>query len=103
MSKNNSEIIINKQQEDATNASSCVMRKCCACGKISDRNNFIRILREHNSGKYLINPNNKQFGRSIYLCKNESCLKTAIKKKRLKNLTDEQLELLKEITALKQK
>ena len=95
MQKNNSENLNNNTQEDAKSASSCVMRKCCACGKISDRNDFIRILREHNSGEYIINPNNMQFGRSIYLCKNADCLKIAIKKKRLKNLSEEQLENLK--------
>ncbi len=96
MQKNNSENLISHRQEDAKSASSCVMRKCCACGKISDRNDFIRILREHNSGEYIIVPNNKQFGRSIYLCKNPDCLKTAIKKKRLKNLSCEQISFLKQ-------
>lgn len=90
----------NKQQnntkEDAKKASSLVIRKCCACGKISDRNDFIRILREYNSGEYIITPNNMQFGRSIYLCKNTDCLKIAIKKKRLKNLSNEQISFLKQ-------
>ena len=83
-------------QEDASTASSCIMRKCCACGKIANRSEFIRILHEHNSGEYIINPNNKQFGRSIYLCKNPDCLKIAIKKKRLKNLKNEQLNFIKD-------
>ena len=97
MLKNNNEISLNNSQEDAKNASSCVLRKCCACGKNADRKEFVRILHEHSSGEYIINPNNKQFGRSIYICKNPECLKIAIKKKRLKNLSDEQLNLIKDM------
>lgn len=94
MLNNNSESIDKNSWEDAKTASSPVLRKCCACGKIADRNGFIRILQEHGSGNIIINPNSKQFGRSTYLCKSHECLKLAKKKKRLKGLSEEQfLEL----------
>ncbi len=81
----------NISPEDAKMASSGILRKCCACGKISDRNDFIRILHDHKTGEYIINPDNKHFGRSMYLCKNKECLKLANKKKRLRVLSEEQL------------
>ena len=93
---NNQKLNSNIREEDVNKASSSVMRKCCACGKIADRSEFVRILREHSSGEYIINPDNYQFGRSIYLCKNEECFKTAVKKKRFKTFTDGLLESIKE-------
>ncbi|MCR4881098.1 MAG: YlxR family protein [bacterium] len=87
--------IVNNYEEDAKKASSSIMRKCCACGKIADRKDFIRILRNHKTGEYIISPDNKQFGRSIYICKCNECLKSAIKKKRLKALSEEQIEQIK--------
>ena len=94
--KNNSKQNHNTQKEDVKNTSSSVMRKCCACGKITDRKDFIRIMRDYKTGKMIINPNNMQFGRSFYLCKTEECIKLAIKKKRLKSLSEKQLEKIKE-------
>ena len=81
-------------------SSSVVFRKCIACGKIIDRTSLIRILSEHGTNKTIINPNNKQFGKSKYLCKNEECFKLAIKKKRLKNLTIEDIDKLKKIICI---
>ena len=91
---NNSEKKLNTM-EGTKKVPSVVLRKCCACGKITNRNELIRILKEHKTGEIIISPNNKQFGRSIYLCKNEECLKTAIKKKRLKHLSENEIEILK--------
>lgn len=84
-------------EEDVSKASSSILRKCCACGKIADRNGFIRILRDFKTGDVILNPNNFQFGRSIYICKNSDCLKLASKKKKLKFLSETQLEELKDI------
>lgn len=62
-------------------------RKCAGCQKTAPRNEFIRILKENSSGNIIIEPNTKQFGRSVYICKKEDCLKNALKKNRLaKNL-----------------
>ena len=76
---------------------SSILRKCCACGKIINRTELIRILTDHKTGKIVIKPDNKQFGRSQYLCKSEECLKLALKKKRLKHLSDKEIEVLKNI------
>ena len=87
----------NNITEGTNNVPSVVLRKCCACGKVIDRKNLIRILREAKTGKIIINPSNKDFGRSSYLCKSEECLKLAIKKKRFKTLTEAELEILKKL------
>lgn len=72
-----------------------LQRKCIACGKLFERKNLIRIMRENKTKEIFINPDNKQFGRSVYVCPKEECLKNAIKKNRiekcLKTKIDENL------------
>lgn len=63
------------------NKEKILQRKCVACRKIFPRNELIRIMKEHNTGKIILMPDNKTFGRSCYICSNDECLKTAIKKK----------------------
>ena len=63
---------------------------------------MIKITKEYNSGNTVINPNSLTFGRSAYLCYNQSCIETALKKNRLnkalksredlKGLIDEQFK-----------
>lgn len=61
-----------------------IKRKCQGCFEIKDRCDLIKITKLKN-GELLINPDSKELGRSAYVCKNEECIKTLIKKKRLKN------------------
>ena len=58
------------------------LRKCQGCGLVQDRNLMIKITRTREG--LIINPKSKEVGRSIYVCKNESCIKNLIKKKRIK-------------------
>ena len=44
---------------------------------------MIKITREHFTGNVVVNPNSKTFGRSAYLCYNQSCIEQALKKKKL--------------------
>ncbi len=67
----------------ADNGQKIIERKCQGCGKILDRKNFIKITLNH--GKLYINPNSKILGRSMYICTDQNCIKTAIKKKRIIN------------------
>ena len=60
-----------------------IKRKCQACQKVIDRNSLIKITKLQN-GTLKINPTSKELGRSVYVCKNEECIKLFIKKKRLK-------------------
>ena len=55
-------------------------RKCIACGEIKPRSELIRITKEHTSENIVIQPDSKTFGRSVYLCYNENCINTVIKK-----------------------
>ena len=63
--------------------SKIVERKCQACGIIINREELIKITKLQD-GSIKINPNSKELGRSIYVCKNKECLKILIKKKRIK-------------------
>lgn len=56
------------------------IRKCISCGELKPIENLIKITKEHDSGNIVIQPNSKTFGRSVYLCYNESCIKMALKK-----------------------
>lgn len=93
-SKNNTQQQNYKIIEGTTKVPSVILRKCCGCGKITDRKNLIRILFENKTKNIIINPNNKEFGKSRYLCPNSECLKIATKKKRI-NLNENLLFELK--------
>lgn len=58
-------------------------RKCQACCKIQNRDELIKIVKLNN-GELKINPNSKELGRSLYVCRNLECIKILIKKKRIK-------------------
>ena len=59
------------------------LRKCVGCGELKPRSEMIKITREHFTGNVVVNPNSKTFGRSAYLCYNQSCIEQALKKKKL--------------------
>ena len=44
---------------------------------------MIKITKEHKTGMLILNPNSKIFGRSAYLCYNQSCIEQALKKNKL--------------------
>ena len=55
-------------------------RKCAGCGTIKNRDEMIKITREHAHNNIVVNGNSKIFGRSVYLCYNKSCIEAAFKK-----------------------
>ena len=57
-------------------------RKCVGCGEFKTRKNLIRIMKTDKDG-LVVNPNSKTFGRSAYLCYNQSCIELALKKSKL--------------------
>ena len=61
-------------------------RKCAGCGIIKNRDEMIKITREHVHNEIVINGDSKIFGRSVYLCYNKSCIDTAFKKNKLQKL-----------------
>ena len=50
------------------------IRKCQGCLKLIDRNELIKITKL-TDGTLKINPNSKELGRSVYVCKNPECIK----------------------------
>ena len=44
---------------------------------------MIKITKDYSSQELVVNPNSKTFGRSVYLCYNQSCVEQALKKKKL--------------------
>jgi len=58
-------------------------RRCISCWQVKDSKNLIKITSEHSNGDIVINPDSLTFGRSAYLCYNESCIETAFKKNKL--------------------
>lgn len=61
-------------------------RKCAGCGKLKNRDEMIKITREHAHNNIVVNGNSKIFGRSVYLCYNKSCIEAAFKKNRLQKV-----------------
>ena len=57
-------------------------RKCVGCGELKTRENLIRIMKTDKDG-LVVNPNSKIFGRSAYLCYNQSCIELALKKSKI--------------------
>ena len=61
------------------NASRPVLRRCVACRELFDRSILWRVIRDHQDGVLL----DQGMGRSAYLCRKESCLEEAQRRKRL--------------------
>lgn len=61
-------------------------RKCVGCSELKNRDELIKITKEHISGNVIINPDSKVFGRSAYLCYNKSCVDAAFKKNKLQKV-----------------
>lgn len=55
-------------------------RKCIACGKMLPKSDLIKITKECRTNEIVIDPDNKTFGRSVYICKNNLCVENAFKK-----------------------
>ncbi|MBD1868348.1 YlxR family protein [Cyanobacteria bacterium FACHB-471] len=55
-------------------------RRCVSCRRVALKSGFWRIVRVHPSGTVELDQGE---GRSVYLCPQESCLRTAQKKNRL--------------------
>lgn len=61
-------------------------RKCIGCGEIKNRDDMIKITKEHATNTLVVNGNSKIFGRSAYLCYNNTCIENAFKKNKLQKI-----------------
>ena len=59
-------------------------RRCVGCGKLKDRKNLIKITAQNPHCDIVVNGGPKIFGRSAYLCYNNTCIENAFKKDKLK-------------------
>ncbi len=60
------------------------IRICQSCRLEKQRSDLIKITKLKD-GTLKINPSSNELGRSAYVCKNIDCIKTLIKKKKLKS------------------
>lgn len=58
-------------------------RKCIGCYNTFDRSEMFRIMKKFDNGEIIVNPTNKDFGRSVYICKNKECIEKAFKKNKI--------------------
>ena len=61
---------------------------CVGCREMKEKRELIRIVRTP-EGNTLLDPTGKRSGRGAYICRNEECLKRAIRQKQL----EKQLEI----------
>lgn len=59
------------------------MRKCCSCNQIKPKSELTRIVRVAKTGEIVIDESGKLDGRGAYICKNEKCVKLAIKARKI--------------------
>ena len=59
------------------------LRKCVGCGELKPRNKMLKVTKDYLTDVIILNPNSKTFGRSAYLCYNQSCIEQALKKKKI--------------------
>ncbi|MBQ8163573.1 MAG: YlxR family protein [Clostridia bacterium] len=79
-------------------------RKCLGCMNSFPKKELIRVLRLPD-GEVTIDLTGKKSGRGAYICKNEACLKKAIKSKRIASNLEVEIsddivnQLLKELNS----
>lgn len=71
-----------------------MLRKCVGCGELKPREDLMKITKDYRDGNIVIEPDSKTFGRSAYLCYNQSCINAALKKNKLNKVlkTNAQIE-----------
>jgi len=58
------------------------LRTCVGCKEVKPKKELIRVVREPN-GNVCLDFTGKKSGRGAYICRSASCLKKAVKSKRL--------------------
>ncbi len=59
-----------------------VLRRCVGCGMMKDKKELIRVVRTQ-EGSILPDMTGRMNGRGAYVCKDQGCLMTAVRKKGL--------------------
>ena len=74
------------------------LRRCTGCGNMVNKKDLIRVIKTKENEIFL-DLTGKKAGRGAYICKSKTCLKKAIKAKRIQSnlqveITEELLEAL---------
>ncbi len=67
------------------------LRKCLGCCEMKDKRTLVRIVRSK-EGVISVDLTGKMPGRGAYICRDESCLNTAVKAKRLERAFSTKIE-----------
>ena len=75
-------------------------RKCVVCGKLKDKKDLLRVVKNKDEG-ILIDESGKKNGRGAYICKDEACIEEAIRTNKLNRVfrTEVSDELYEELKA----
>ena len=57
-------------------------RMCSICREYKEKEDLIRITKDYKTGELKINTENIFHGRSVYVCKNQECIKKFTKNKK---------------------
>ncbi len=72
-------------------------RQCVSCREYKEKSELIRITKDYKTNELKLNENSNVNGRSLYICKDEKCLESAIKKRKIEHFLKTNLsENLKE-------
>ena len=72
------------------------LRKCIGCGAFKPREDMIKITKDHSTEEVVLNLDSKTFGRSVYLCYNQSCIENAFKKNKINRVLKLKTQIEKE-------
>ncbi|MCX7714619.1 MAG: YlxR family protein [Clostridia bacterium] len=59
------------------------LRMCAGCREMKPKSALVRVVKDFKTGEIKIDEQGKLFGRGAYICPNQTCVKTAMKKKAL--------------------
>lgn len=66
-------------------------RKCIGCNSKNNSENMIKLTKDYKTQEVVINPDKFCNGRSVYVCRNESCVKSALKKDKIAKMLKKKL------------
>lgn len=60
-----------------------ILRRCAGCNCKKSRSEMIKITLESATGKIIVSGDNHVFGRSAYICYDDTCIDLAFKKNKI--------------------
>ncbi|MCX8006748.1 MAG: YlxR family protein [Coriobacteriia bacterium] len=57
------------------------LRTCLGCGRETEKRDLVRLVRGQ-EGEVFVDPTGKRSGRGAYVCADEACFETAVRKNR---------------------